>query len=336
MFGSSVGTGLSSKKSVQAIKSKFHQQYPASFPNFVTLLIAPAQDHNTASSEGHTHSEMILQGQSLILSLQQQLLRSLHAVAIGYLSGTLIAQPIVYRGRVAQIRQTARSLQQRVLVVREEAALIERQVCAAPAARQAESVAASAATRVERSAGGASRVARLLVQAQVAARSHEILLVAVLREAAAAASHVITVTRTALPRLLLLRGSPDIALDSRASSSSKSGPAARTVAAVALSATGFPIDRPGLFLFLLFLHLYDLILKGRKRASFSERERERESVRHRRMRWSNLCETLTRYTSRGITCPDRGSPIGPPDTNIYVCVTYEIIPYVMCSLRQNV
>lgn len=214
---------------------------------------------------------MILQAQSLILSLQQQLLRPLHAVAVGNLSGTLVAQAIVHRCRVTQIRQTTGPLQQRVvvLIAGEEAALVERQVRAAPAARQAESIGASAATRVERSTAAASGVGGLLIQTQVAPRSHEVLLVAVLREATTSAAHV-TVTRAAKPSLLLLRGGPDVALNSRASSSSEASSTARTTAAVALRAAGLPVERPGLFLFLLFLHLYDLILKGRKRALFNE------------------------------------------------------------------
>ena len=84
-------------------------------------------------SEYSTHSKLILQVQSLILPLQQQLLRSFHTISIGNLSGALIAQAIVNRIRISQIGQAVRSFQ-RALIVCEEAALIERQVCTTPAA----------------------------------------------------------------------------------------------------------------------------------------------------------------------------------------------------------
>lgn len=167
------------------------------------------------------------------------------------------------RIRISQIGQAACSLQ-RALVVREKAALIERQVRAAPAASQAESV-ASATAYIERAS---SRVVRLLIQAQVATRSHEIAvsLEAIPSETTASVTRGV---RVALPDLMLLflQGGPDIALDSR-TSSSKSTPTSYSAAAIALGAADLSVGRRILS---LFLHLYDLILKGRKRASFNER-----------------------------------------------------------------
>lgn len=166
------------------------------------------------------------------------------------------------RIRISQIGQAARSFQ-RALVAREEAALIERQIRAASAASQSESV-ASATAHIERAS---SRTVRLLIQAQVAARPREIaiLLKAIPSETTAC---VIRANRVALPGLLLLflQDGPDIALDSR-TSSSKSTPATYSTA-IALSAAGLSVGHRILF---LFFHFYDLILKGRKCASFNER-----------------------------------------------------------------
>lgn len=124
------------------------------------------------------------------------------------------------RVRISQIGQAARSLK-RALVVSKEAALIERQIRAASAASQAESV-ASATAHIERAS---SRTVRLLTQAQIAARPREItiLLEAIPSETTAC---IIRGIRVALPGqlLLFLQGGPDIALDSR-TSSSKSTPA---------------------------------------------------------------------------------------------------------------
>lgn len=166
------------------------------------------------------------------------------------------------RIRISQIGQAARTLQG-ALVAREEAALIERQIRAASAASQAESV-TSATAHIERAS---PRIARLLIQAQVAARSREIAipLEAIPSETTAC---VIRATRVALPGLLLLflHNGPDIVLDSR-TSSSKSAPAAYSTA-IALNAAGLSVGRRVLF---LFFHFYDLILKGRKCASFNGR-----------------------------------------------------------------
>lgn len=184
------------------------------------------------------------------------------------------------RIRIAQIGHTVRSLQ-RALVIREEAALIERQICAqAPAASQAESV-ASATAHIERAT---SRTVRLVIQAQIAARPREIaiLLEAIPGETAACVTRG---TRVALPGLLLLflQDGTDIALES-CTSSSKSTAAAYSTA-IALGAAGFSVGRRVLF---LFLHLYDLILKGRKRASFNERTAWQTYD----VVGSNLCETF--------------------------------------------
>jgi hypothetical protein len=170
----------------------------------------------------------------------------------------------VDRVRVTQIGQAARSFQ-RILITCEEAALIECQIRAASAASQAESI-ISAASRIKRTT---PRIC-FLIQAQIAARPCKIavFLETILGEAAA---HASAIARVALPGLLLLlflHDAADIALDSRASPS-KSGSASYSTA-ITLDAAGFPIGRRDIFLFLLFLHLYDLILKVRKRAMFNQ------------------------------------------------------------------
>lgn len=227
--------------------------------------------------EYSTHSELVLQVQSLILPLQQQQLRSFHTIPIGNLRGALVPQAIVHRIRISQIGQAARTLQ-RALIIREEAALIERQVHSTAAASQAKSV-ASATAHVERAS---SRIVCLLIQAQVTTRSRKIagFSEAIPSEAAANIAH----TCVALPGLLLLllQDGTDITLDS-CTSSSKSITASHSTA-IALHAAGLSVDRCVLF---LFLHLYDLILKGRKGASFNERyDKAYTMVRF------NLCENF--------------------------------------------
>ncbi|KYM96126.1 hypothetical protein ALC62_13177 [Cyphomyrmex costatus] len=182
-------------------------------------------------------------------------------VVVGNLSGALITQAIVNRIWISQIRQAVRTFQ-RALIVREEAALIERQICTTPAASQAKSV-ASATTQIERASSRSREIA--------------ISLKAIPSKTAASVACDIRITLPSL-LLLLLQDGPNIALDSR-TSSSKSTPASSGTA-IALNTTGFSV---GCCVFFLFLHLYDLILKGRKCASFIN---ERTTVE------SNLCEIL--------------------------------------------
>jgi len=168
----------------------------------------------------------------------------------------------VDRIRISQIGQATRSLQ-RTFVVREEAGLIVRQVCAASAASQAEPI-ASATTHIERASSRI--VCLLLIQAQVAARPREI---ATLPEAISSETTACGICgiRVAVPGLLLLslQDDSDITLDSR-TSSSKSTPATYSTA-IALDTASFSVSRR---IFFSPLHLYDFILKGRKRASFNK------------------------------------------------------------------
>lgn len=155
---------------------------------------------------------------------------------------------------VTEIRQTAGSFQW-ALVAHEEAALIERQIRAALAANQAKSV-TSAAMHVERAS--CTNVLLIQAQVQIAARPCEAVLPeAVLGETTAHVNSIALPNLLLLLLLLLFQNGVDVLPDSRAFSS-KTSPASYSIA---IMLDSISIGCCDLFLFFLFLHLYDFVLK---------------------------------------------------------------------------
>lgn len=218
--------------------------------------------------------------------MEQELLRAFHPISVGDLSRALIAEAIVNRGRVPKVGQAVGPLQGSLVVGEEPFHVRRYEIGSALASRETEFSGVSATSRERSSQRVVAEDVVVLqtIQSCVAPGSDEaagsvvllrVVLVVAFRDESGSYGVLLLLLLLLLMGTTLLLGS-SVGLDSLGyatldgnasliSSRTFAGPVAlRAALAAAPDVAALALPGNGLFLFILFIHFYDVILKRKK------------------------------------------------------------------------